>query len=238
MDKWFHPTLYCACDYLSTLRFELNHDCKRGPWGRNQPFCLMMAGFSTFNYLFFLQLYQSISYLALFLVFRLVAVFSIMIVVLIAIGRMPSLVRIVLVAVMSCSVFVCIVTVVVRRRIWTWKSTINICILHWWCNDQYSSMLIDFNNDWHPIASGLYFRGKSTYGRSCLAAFKCSLIFAYRWYPPFGCENCPVWVQQLTRQYPLLMWAVTDEPCGTTSVYFSFNYSLFFVLEDALVCPT
>ena len=164
VDKWFHPTLHCACDYLSMLRFELNHDSKRGHRGRKQPFYLMAAGISTFNYLtlFFLLFYLSISYLALFLAFLLVAVFSIMIVVVIAIGRMPCLVRIVLVVIMSCSVFVCTVTVVVRRIIRTWKSAMNICILNWWCNNQYSSMLIDFNNDWHPNASGLYFRGKSS----------------------------------------------------------------------------
>ena len=31
MDKKFHPTLYWACDYLSMLRWMLNHVSKRGP---------------------------------------------------------------------------------------------------------------------------------------------------------------------------------------------------------------
>ena len=30
MDKWFHPTLYWACDYLSMLGLKLNHVSKRG----------------------------------------------------------------------------------------------------------------------------------------------------------------------------------------------------------------
>ena len=30
MDKWFHPTLYQACDYLSMLGLKLNHVSKRG----------------------------------------------------------------------------------------------------------------------------------------------------------------------------------------------------------------
>ena len=31
MDKYFNPTLYWACDYLSMPRFKLNHVRKRGP---------------------------------------------------------------------------------------------------------------------------------------------------------------------------------------------------------------
>ena len=31
MDTEFHLTLYRACDYLSMLRFKLNHVSKRGP---------------------------------------------------------------------------------------------------------------------------------------------------------------------------------------------------------------
>ena len=32
MDKWFHPTLYNGCNYLSMLGLKLNHVSKRGPW--------------------------------------------------------------------------------------------------------------------------------------------------------------------------------------------------------------
>ena len=32
MDKWFRPTFYWACDYLSMLGLKLNHVNKRGPW--------------------------------------------------------------------------------------------------------------------------------------------------------------------------------------------------------------
>ena len=35
MDKWFHPTLYHACDYLSMLGLGLNHVSKRGQWCLN-----------------------------------------------------------------------------------------------------------------------------------------------------------------------------------------------------------
>ena len=38
MDKWFHPTLYWACDYLSMLGLKLNHVSKSGP--RNQQYWL------------------------------------------------------------------------------------------------------------------------------------------------------------------------------------------------------
>ena len=31
-DKWFHPTLYWACGYLSMLGLRLIHISKRGPW--------------------------------------------------------------------------------------------------------------------------------------------------------------------------------------------------------------
>ena len=31
MDKWFHPTLYNGCNYLSMLGLKLNHVSKRGP---------------------------------------------------------------------------------------------------------------------------------------------------------------------------------------------------------------
>ena len=31
MDKWFHPTLYWKCDYLSMLGSNLNHVSKSGP---------------------------------------------------------------------------------------------------------------------------------------------------------------------------------------------------------------
>ena len=31
MDKWFHPTLYQAYDYLSMMRLKLNHVSERGP---------------------------------------------------------------------------------------------------------------------------------------------------------------------------------------------------------------
>ena len=30
MDKWCHPTLYCACDYSSMLELKLTHVSKRG----------------------------------------------------------------------------------------------------------------------------------------------------------------------------------------------------------------
>ena len=30
IDKWFHPTHYCTCDYLSILWIKLNHISKRG----------------------------------------------------------------------------------------------------------------------------------------------------------------------------------------------------------------
>ena len=32
MEKWFHPTLYRACDYLSILELYLVHVCRSGPW--------------------------------------------------------------------------------------------------------------------------------------------------------------------------------------------------------------
>ena len=32
MDKWFHPTHYNGCKYLSMLGLKLNHVSKRGPW--------------------------------------------------------------------------------------------------------------------------------------------------------------------------------------------------------------
>ena len=31
MDKWLHPTLYWACDYLSMLGLKLNQASKRDP---------------------------------------------------------------------------------------------------------------------------------------------------------------------------------------------------------------
>ena len=45
MDKEFHLTLYRVCDYLSMLRFKLNHVIKRGPtqqekWKYNQLYLL------------------------------------------------------------------------------------------------------------------------------------------------------------------------------------------------------
>ena len=36
MDKKFHPTHLEVCDYLSMLRFKLNHVSERGPWGSFQ----------------------------------------------------------------------------------------------------------------------------------------------------------------------------------------------------------
>ena len=40
MDKWFHPTLYQACNYLSMLGLKLNHVSKRGhtSWTRQLIF--------------------------------------------------------------------------------------------------------------------------------------------------------------------------------------------------------
>ena len=35
MDKWFDPTLYWACDYLSMLGLKSTHISKRGAWGIN-----------------------------------------------------------------------------------------------------------------------------------------------------------------------------------------------------------
>ena len=32
LDKWFHPTLYKPCDYLSMLGLKLIHVSKMGPW--------------------------------------------------------------------------------------------------------------------------------------------------------------------------------------------------------------
>ena len=32
MAKWFHPTHYNGCNYLSMLRLKLIHVCKRGHW--------------------------------------------------------------------------------------------------------------------------------------------------------------------------------------------------------------
>ena len=32
MDKYFHPTQYNGCSYLSMLGLKLNHVSKRGPW--------------------------------------------------------------------------------------------------------------------------------------------------------------------------------------------------------------
>ena len=32
MDKYFHPTLYNGCSYLSMLWLKLNHVSKKGPW--------------------------------------------------------------------------------------------------------------------------------------------------------------------------------------------------------------
>ena len=33
MDKWFHPTHFNGCNYLSMLGLRLIHVSKRGPWG-------------------------------------------------------------------------------------------------------------------------------------------------------------------------------------------------------------
>ena len=35
MDKWLHPTLYCACDYLSMLELKLIHVSKWDLWWQN-----------------------------------------------------------------------------------------------------------------------------------------------------------------------------------------------------------
>ena len=32
MDKWFNPTFYYACNYLSMLGLQLFHISKKGPW--------------------------------------------------------------------------------------------------------------------------------------------------------------------------------------------------------------
>ena len=37
MDKYFHPTLYWACDYLYMLGLELNHVSKRSPGRHGAP---------------------------------------------------------------------------------------------------------------------------------------------------------------------------------------------------------
>ena len=39
-DRWFHPTLYVRCNYLSMLGLNLNHVCEMGPWSSTarQPF--------------------------------------------------------------------------------------------------------------------------------------------------------------------------------------------------------
>ena len=40
MNKWFHPTFYWACDYLSMLGLKLNHISKRGPKPNELVYCL------------------------------------------------------------------------------------------------------------------------------------------------------------------------------------------------------
>ena len=37
MDKWFHPTLYTGCDYISMQGLKLIHVSKRGHWRRHIP---------------------------------------------------------------------------------------------------------------------------------------------------------------------------------------------------------
>ena len=32
MERWFHPTLYWECNYLSMMGLKLNHVSKNGPW--------------------------------------------------------------------------------------------------------------------------------------------------------------------------------------------------------------
>ena len=44
MDKWFHPTLYWACDYLYMLRLKLIHVSKRGPAVNKQSHILTYWG--------------------------------------------------------------------------------------------------------------------------------------------------------------------------------------------------
>ena len=46
-DKWFHPTHYIGCNYLSMLGFKLNHVRKRGPWPSEET-VLKNHGFLTF----------------------------------------------------------------------------------------------------------------------------------------------------------------------------------------------
>ena len=42
MDKYFHLTLYQACDYLSMLGLKLNHVSKRGPWIKDINYLLYL----------------------------------------------------------------------------------------------------------------------------------------------------------------------------------------------------
>ena len=51
-DKELHPTLWCACDYLSMLELQLMHVSKRGPW---------LEGSSSDNKTHFVDLYWGIS---------------------------------------------------------------------------------------------------------------------------------------------------------------------------------
>ena len=41
MEKYFHPTLYWTCDYLSMLVFKLFHVSKRGPMGQVWKICII-----------------------------------------------------------------------------------------------------------------------------------------------------------------------------------------------------
>ena len=36
-DKWFHPTLFDGCNWLTMLRLKIIHFSERGPWCKLQP---------------------------------------------------------------------------------------------------------------------------------------------------------------------------------------------------------
>ena len=47
MDKWFHPTVYNGCNYLSMLGLKLNHVSKSGHWQHMQVIDLEHWTYST-----------------------------------------------------------------------------------------------------------------------------------------------------------------------------------------------
>ena len=57
-DRWFHPTLYNGCNYLSMLGLKLNHVSKRGPRCPSTWHCKPSAGAVLSNFFNFCRLFM------------------------------------------------------------------------------------------------------------------------------------------------------------------------------------